>query len=131
MSIRTEIESKLAVWAGAQVPPVPVSYENVPFEKPTAAPYLQIFFLASATVNRDLAAVGERETGIFQINICVPQNTGSKKTADMAAALGALFPVLPKTGTVSIERPANVSSGFNRTDGYFVTPVSFSYRQER
>jgi hypothetical protein len=131
MSLRTEIESKLDAWAASQVPPIPVAYENKDFAKPTTGSYLQIFFLTPAVVNPDVAAERERETGIFQINICVPQNTGSKKATDLIAALRALFPVLPKTGTVSIERPANVSGGFNRTDGFFVTPVSFSYRQER
>jgi hypothetical protein len=131
MSVRTEVETKLATWAAAQTPVVPVSYENVPFTKPTATAWLQIFFLDAITVNPDVAASGERETGIFQINVCTPENKGTKERDALVTAMKGLFPVLPKTGTVSFERPPTVSNGYNRTDGFFVTPMSFSYRQER
>ncbi len=131
MSVRTEIETRLATWAAAQSPIMPVSYESVAFIKPTASAWLQIFFLDAINVNPDVAAERERETGVFQINICVPQNKGTKERDALVTALKSLFPVLPKTGTVSIERPPAVSNGLNRTDGFYVTPLSFSYRQER
>jgi hypothetical protein len=131
MSIRSEVEKRLLTWAKAQVPPVPVSVENVPFTKPTAGGYLKIFFLDAATVNSDVAAKGERETGVFQVDVCVPEGTGVLARDALVASVKALFPVLPKTGTVSIERPPHKSMGSNRIDGFSVVYLSFSYRQER
>lgn len=132
MTIRSEIESRLLAWAAAQNPPIPVALENVSFTKPGAGKsYLQVFFLNSATVNTDVSATGERETGIVQINCCVPQGTGAGAGDNLAESIKSLFPVLPKTGTVSIERPAQTSAAIMRDDGYRVIPVSISYRVER
>lgn len=129
MSVRSEIETRLLAFSAARA--VPVALDNTPFEKPSSGNYLQIFFLDPVTVNSDVAAERERETGIFQIDVCVPQGKGTAAGTALADGVKALFPVLPKTGTVSIERPPQVSAFRNRTDGFSVCHMSFSYRQER
>jgi hypothetical protein len=131
MSIRSEIESRLLAWADAQTPKVPVALEGVGFTKPATGGYVSIFFLDPMIVNPDVAAERERETGIFQIDVCLPSGTGTKACEDLASSVRALFPVLPKRGTVSIESPPQKSAFRPRTDGYLVCHVSVSYRQER
>lgn len=129
MSVRSEIETRLLAFAASQS--IPVALDNVGFNKPDTGSYLQIFFLDPVTINPDVAAERERETGVFQIDVCVRQGTGTKVGTALAEGVKSLFAVLPKMGTVSIERPAQVSAFRNRTDGFSVSHVSFSYRQER
>lgn len=131
MSIRLELQKKLTDWAKAQSPIIPVSIENIPFVKPANGPYLQIIFLSSSVVNPFLDGTYQRETGIMQVNVCVPEGIGTKVESDIANSIRNLFPVIPKTGAVSIERPAQVSMAIVRDDGFRVIPVSISYRQER
>lgn len=130
MSIRSEIEARLLAWAAAQSPQIPVALENVAFTKPSVA-YVQIFFLDPFTIHPDVACERERETGVFQVDVCVPQGTGTAAGEMLAKSVQALYPVLPKRGTVSIERPPQKSAFRNRTDGFSVCHVSVSYRQER
>lgn len=129
MSVRSDIETRLRTWAAEQTPKLPVEFENVAFNKPTTTGYLQIFFLVKDTVNADVSAESERETGMFQINVCMLQGKGTKDTETAIEGLKAAFPVLPKTNPVSIERPPTQSGGYNRDDGFYITALTFSYRR--
>lgn len=131
MSIRSEIESKLYAWAKSQAPPIPVAFENVAFSKPLTGAWLEIFFLNSVITNPTVDAERETERGIFQINCCTPQGVGLKDMSTLVASVSQLFPVVPKAGTVSIERPPQQARAIVRSDGFLVTPISVSYRQER
>lgn len=131
MTIRSELESKLITFGSAQYPTIPVAVQNVSFTKPAGKPFLEIIFLASVTINPAVDAAGERETGLMQINVCIPEGVGTKAANDLIASIKALYPVLPKTGTVSIDQPPQIGTGFSRTDGYWVIPMTFKYRQER
>lgn len=131
MSIRSEIETKLTVWAATQS--LTISYENVPFIKPISGSYLEIYFLDSVVLNPDVSAAREREIGSVQINVCTKQNPakGVKAGEDIAAGIKALFPVLPKTATLSIEKPLQTHRGIDRDDGFRVIPTTLWYRAER
>jgi len=131
MTIRSELESKLITFGASQSPAIPVSVQNVPFTKPNGKAFLEIKFLASVTINPSVNADTERETGLMQINICIPEGVGTKAASDLITSVKALYPVVPKTGTVSIEQPPQVGTGFSRDDGYWVIPLTFKYRQER
>jgi hypothetical protein len=128
MNIQAAIEAPLLTWAAAQSPPIPVAIENKAFTKPATGPYLKLFLLGAVTVNPDVSAEKERTTGIFQIDVCTPQGVGTKLEQTLVAAIKALYPVLPKTPPVSIERPASEATGRNSDDGFRVKYVSFSYR---
>ena len=129
MSIRSELEKIILTWAATQS--IPVSIENIPFNKPNNSKYVEVYFLGSSTICPTVNGKRERETGIMQVNCCVPQGNGAKAGEDLADAIKALFPVVPKVGTVSIERPANISQALYRDDGFRVIPVRVSYRAER
>lgn len=129
MSTRSEIEKRLSDWAKAQVPPIPVAFQNVRFTKPTSGPYFEIFMLGDNSVNRDVAAKGVRTTGMFQINCYAPVGTGMAQVEALANNVVTLFPVLPKTGTVSIEAPLNTTGSYVE-DTFVCIPVRARYRIE-
>lgn len=132
MSIRSELETILINWCQSQSPPIKIALENVPFIKPPATEvYLEVYFLTSATVAPDVAATRERERGVMQINICSPQSIGSSKSDEVAQFIKQLYPIVPKSGTVSIEKPINVMQGMARIDGTWVVGLRITYRQER
>jgi hypothetical protein len=129
MTVRSEIETRLNDWAKAQVPPIPVAFQNVKFTKPLSGSYLELYFLGDNSMNRDLAASGVRTYGMFQVNCFAPVNTGMAQVEALAQSVKDLFPVLPKTGTVSIESPPNASGSYE-ADTFVCVPVRVSYRVE-
>lgn len=133
MTVRSEVEKIVITWANSQTPKILVCVENVPFIKPpnTTGKYVEVIILGSTTTVVTVDGKREREVGIIQINCCVPQGTGAKAGEDLAEYIKNLFPVVPKVGTVSIERPANISRALDRDDGFRIVPVRINYRQER
>lgn len=127
MTIRSEIESRLAAYAKANN--IPVAYENVGFTKPTTGPFLEILMLNSAATLRNVAADGSRVTGMFQVNCFAPVGDGMATVEAIADGVIKAFPVLPKEGTVSIEAPLNASQGII-IDGFMCVPVTGRYRAE-
>ena len=128
--IRSELETRLAAFAAAQSPPLPVAWEGIPFTKPTTGGYLEPFLISASTVNPDVAAKRSREVGVFQVNIYFPDGTGSAPCSNVAIALISAFPVVPKTGLVSIEQTPNAARALLDTSGWRVVPVSIKYRYE-
>jgi hypothetical protein len=129
MTIRSEIESRLYAYAQAQTPKIPVSYENVSFVKPNTGHYLEVYLLDTVAQSRGVSAKGVRETGMFQINCYTSVGAGMASVEALAAAVKALYPVIPKTGTVSIEAPLSASSAVV-IDGFVCIPVTGRYRVE-
>lgn len=129
MTIRTEIETRLATFAAAQAPPIPVAYENQKFIKPATGSYLEIFFLDTTDRNRNLSAE-IRTFGKFQISCYGQIGTGMKDLEELVQQVKNLYPVLPKTGTVSIEQPLSSSQSLV-VDNFVCVPVTGSYRVEQ
>lgn len=127
MTIRSEIETRLATLAKSRG--IPVAYENVSFIKPLTGGYLEVHFLTSTSRNRDVAAQGVRITGMFQINCFAPLGKGMAEVEALSDAVIAAFPVLPKTGIVSIEAPLDAASAME-LDGFVCLPVTGRYRVE-
>jgi len=131
MNIRQEVETAVAAFAASQNPPVVVSFEGVPFNKPTNSPYLEIVFLSNNIMNATVDATRQRVVGSFQINVYVPNGKGMKQLDTLTSEIAALFPVYDKSlySTFSVEQPANVSPPM--TDAAFrVAVVRVQYRQE-
>jgi len=131
MTVRSEIEQKLATFATTQSPAIPISYEGVPFTKPTSGPYFEVFFLNSSTQDVTVDGTRRRVRGYVQINVCYPDGKGSKAVEAMAEAVSALYPVVPKSlfTSVSIDQSAQIGRAFI-SDNFRVVPVTIYYRQE-
>lgn len=129
MSARTEIETKINDWAKAQSPPIPISFQNVKFVKPASGSFLEVAMLGDNATTSDLAAENVRTYGMFQVNCYAPVNTGMAQVEALAKSIVDLFPVVPKTGTVSIEAPLATNGSFV-VDTFVCIPVRARYRIE-
>lgn len=129
MTVRSEIEAKLAQFAASQTPPLPLAYEGVEFTKPDTGEWLEIYFLDPYTQNRSVAADQHTVTGMFQVDCCGELGVGMGRVEALAREVVALFPIIPKVGIVSIEKTPNAGRGRIREDHVFA-PVTVSYRAE-
>lgn len=130
MSVRSELEVRLAAFAAAQSPAIPVSYQSVPFTKPASSPFMECFIVSASTITTTVDARRQRERGNFQVNLWWPSGVGAGKVEALAKSLALAFPVIPKQGTVSIEDSANVRNLILDQAGWIIAPVSIPYRAE-
>jgi hypothetical protein len=127
-TIRLEVEAKVKAWAAAQSPAIPIAYENAAFAK-TDTTFIELYIIPATTVNQTVSAARKTLTGLIQFNIYTKEGVGTKKSEELAQALIDLFPVVPKTGTVSIEQTGSIMNTLYEAQ-WLVTPVRFRYRQE-
>lgn len=127
--IRAALESRLKTWADAQS--IPVSFENVAFTKPANfTPFLECFLIPNVVMNRDVSATHERHYGFFQVNVWAQKGKGMGQAEALAQSVKALYPVVPKTGSVSVETPPKIDKALLDDSGWVIVPVLISYRFE-
>lgn len=129
MSIRSELEGRLKSWADSQLPKIPIAFEGFALNKPSSGLFLQPFLLPAMTQNPTVDANRTRELGIFHVNCWGLDGQGLGRVDDLANEIIKLFPVLPKVGTVSIERtPSKHQPMYD--SGWVIIPVVVYYRKE-
>lgn len=130
--IRAAFETRLAAWAAAQVPPIPVAYENAPFTPP-AGRYARCFLMPAPAASETLNGEHRRRMGVFQVSLCMPIGTGPAAGAALAASLDAVFPMTgPMTQgglRIFILSPMAIAPAIQEPDRY-VVPVSCTYRAD-
>ena len=129
--IRASFETKLAAWANAQTPKISIAYQNQSFAKPSnGAAYLEAFLLPNDTLNKELS--GQRKTyiGIFQVNCWIKSGIGIGQGDALAQEIINLFPMLPKSGAVSIEQTPTQEKAILDDSGWMIVPVTIKYRME-
>lgn len=101
--IRSILETQLKIWADSQTPKIPIAFEGNSFSKPTSGGYLEPTLLPNITLNKDLS--GQRKTylGIFEVKCWYPRGKGMGAAEKLSGSIINLFPILPKTSSVSIE----------------------------
>lgn len=139
--IRSLYESRLAAWAAARSPALPIAYQNLEFpgknpdgsQKPMPATYLRAFLLPAETDSLDLAGDHRLYQGLFQVSIVAPTDKGAGAAEQIVNELVALFPLnlrLTKDGlTVQVITPASQGPSIQESISYMV-PVSFRYRAD-
>ena len=90
--IRAALESRLAAWAAAQNPPIPVAWTNDRKALP-AGEHLRAFLLPAETRAPDLAGNMRSYRGVFQVSVFTRTGTGPARAETLAQALDDLFPV--------------------------------------
>jgi len=125
-TIRTELETKINTWALSKN--IPVSWENVSFEKPDNT-FIEVFIIPATTLNPNVTANRNTNYGMLQINIHTKSGAGTKQSELLAQELIELFPVVPKSGTVSIEQTGSILNAMYDAQ-WRILPVRFRYRQE-
>lgn len=127
-TVRSEIESKIIAWAATKSPAIKLALENVPFTKPETT-FIEVYIIPATTVNPNIDGVRTTLYGIIQFNIYSKQAVGTKESEDLAQELIDLFPVVPKTGTVSIEQTGSILNPMYDAQ-WRMLPVRIRYRQE-
>lgn len=128
--IRAELETRLKTWADAQSPQIPIAFQNVAFTKPANGPYLEPFLMPNATLNRTVDGKRKTYIGLFQINCWAQSGTGMGAVEALAQSVVNLFPMLPKTGAVSIEKTPEAAHPLPDDTGWVIVPVTVEYRME-
>lgn len=129
MSVRSDLESRLATWAASQNPPIEISWEGMSYDKPSSSLFLQAIISPSKPSMAGVSGIRYRELGILHINIWGLDGKGSSEVESIAQALVNLFPVFPKFAETSIEQVGAIGQA-EIINGYRVLPISFYYRRE-
>ena len=128
MSIRSELETKLVLFAASASPPIPVARENLKFIQPSTGFYLTFHMLGDSNKNRNISA-SSRITGRFQITCYGELGVGLGALESLADRIVNIYPVLPKIGIVSIEEALNVGQSLIE-DNFVCIPITGKYRVE-
>ena len=128
--IRAGFETRLKAWAITKS--LPLYFENVPTDPPTAA-YAEAYLLPAPTQSDTLDDLHRRYSGIFQVSLVMPIGVGAGDAAALEAELDALFapavPIVQGSLVVRVTSPMSAASAVQRPDRY-VLPVSCAYRAD-
>jgi hypothetical protein len=129
--IQAAIEVRLAAWAGAQSPAIPIAYENMGF-KPTAGQrYLRGTLMPAGTLNPSQGGEHKRYHGFYQVDVYVPANGGTGPSRALTKAIEVLFkcPTTIQSGglNVHINRTPSVGPGMPDDSGFYMVPVTIWY----
>ena len=132
-TIRAILETRLAAWAAARVPPLPVLWENARTAQEPTADHLRAYVLPATTTSPFLAGNGRSYRGLFQVSIFLLPGAGARKAETIAGDLDALFPCAERYTsaglTVQVLTPASIGPALQETDWHMV-PVRFTYGAE-
>lgn len=118
-------------WANAQTPKVPIAFQGVAFTKPAdGSPYLEPLLLPAATINKTVDGRRKTYIGLFQVNCWVQSGKGMGAVEALAQKVIDLFPMLPKTGSVSVEQTPSAENSLLDDSGWLIVPVAIRYRME-
>ena len=126
-------EAKLLAWSKARAEPIKVVFENIQYDPADGETYLRAFMLPGDTASSTLGGDHRLFTGVFQVSIIAPADTGKTKTNPIVAALTDLFPLYARDtkGAVTVVTMSPVDSGPSITDPpTYTVPVSFEYRAD-
>jgi hypothetical protein len=130
--IRQAFETRLAAWAAAQTPPIPVTFENHKF-KPPAGRYIRCWLLPAPTQSESLDGLHRLRSGIFQVDLCMPNGEGAGAATALAASLDAAFSLTsPMTqGSIKVFMLSPMSAApAMQEPNHYVVPVSGEYRSD-
>lgn len=91
--IRAAFETRLAAWADARSPALPIAYEDFSFSPPEDdGTYLQAFLMPARTSSDDLEGAHTSFQGVFQVSIVTKAGSGRAEASGIADELRQLFP---------------------------------------
>lgn len=133
--IRQLLETRLNTWAAARNPALPIAWQNKTFDPPSSGSYLRAFILPAPTDSDDLKGDHRKYTGVFQVSVVAPRDTGPGAAESIAEEIAALFP-MSQTLTIAspafslqMTSPMQIARGIDDADKH-VVPVSAQYRAD-
>lgn len=131
--IRKLFEQRLATWAAARVPALPVAFENAPFDPTGKDTYLKAFMLPARSQALTLDGPNRTYLGLFQVSIVTKTGVGAGAAEGIAAELESQFPVQLRmtSGAFAVQVIEPMSAATAITDGAtLILPVSCNYRAD-
>lgn len=131
--IREAFETRIAAFAAAQVPPLPVAWENTTYTPSPSTAYLRCAMLPATTQNPSMGAPHVRLVGLYQVNVYGIQDQGPAGAEAIADAIIALFPrggMVQNGVTINIDTTGWRSQGLNDDNGFYFVPVRVRYRED-
>jgi hypothetical protein len=130
VTIRSTITKALVAWAALKG--IPVVRERQPFSKPEDnGTFIELVIIPGKTILASIDGERKRYPGDVICNIWVKDGEGTGEAEKLAEEIAALFPVVPKNYLpVSIEDTPSILRPIPDPSGYYITPVTFSYRAE-
>lgn len=131
--IREAFETRIAAYAAAHSPVLPIAWENTSYTPSPATAYLQCAMLPAPTLNPVMGTKFVRLQGLYQINVYGTQDSGPAPVEKIADALIALFPrgfITQNNTTINIDTTGYRVQGLNDQNGFFFIPVRIRYRQD-
>lgn len=131
--IREAFETRINAWASAQVPPIPIAWENTSYTPSPQVLYLRCAMLPAPTQNPSMGAKHERLQGLYQVNVYGVQDQGPAGAEAVADAIIALFPrggMVQNGVTINIDTTGSRAQGLNDINGFFFIPVRIKYRED-
>lgn len=129
--IRAALEGRLATWAAARTPVLPITWQNT--KAAPALPHLRVALLPAPTLSQTLDGEHRAFRGVFQVSVVTAIDVGPGAAEAIAVELAALFPVnlrLPSgVLTVQVIGPASPAPALQH-ESDFTVPVSIPYRTD-
>lgn len=132
--IRQLLETRLNTWAAARSPALSIAWQNVPFTPPAGA-YLRAFILPAETDSQTLDGGHREYTGLFQVSVCAPRDTGPGAAESIAEEIATLFPnsliltIASPAFAVQMVSPMSIGRAIQEPDRY-VIPIWARYRAD-
>lgn len=126
VAIRSLLELRLA----AMAPALATAFENFPFTPVNGTPWQKVNLLVARPLDPTLGYGFQRDSGIFQVMVFYPENTGPAAAAARADLICAQFArgLTLTSGTlrVLVDRSPYASTGRNE-GGWYGLPVTIPY----
>lgn len=125
--IRKAFETRLKTWADALSPVMPIAWQNKAFSPPVGR-YARAFLIPAPTEARYLLPDDRTYSGIFQVTLCMPLDTGSSAMETLVASLAAAFPhtFTQDSTTIWLTKPFSAAPALP-DDARYIVPVSAPY----
>lgn len=134
LKIRQLFESRLAAWASARTPKLPVAYEDRSFAPPeNGGSYIKAYLMPATTDSEDLEGKHTTYHGIFQLSLVTKAGGGRGIPGLIAEEIQALYPnnlELRKSGFSVFIRSPMSSAAAIQGDITSTLPLSFQYRAD-
>lgn len=131
--IREAFETRIASYAAAHSPVLPIAWENTSYTPSPATAYLQCAMIPAPSVNPTMGTKFIRLLGFYQVSVYGIQDSGPAPVEKIADAIIALFPrgfMQQNNTTINIDKTGYRVKGLNDQNGFFFIPVRIEYRQD-
>lgn len=132
VAIKMALDDKLLTLGWITDSKKQVAWDDRAYKPVTGSPYLRVDLLLNDPIDLYVERSGIEERGIYQVSVNYPQGKGALPAMQVAELVRDLFaPVQAlQAGNQRIDflDTPSISSGYHDDDGWYIVPVSISWR---